>query len=289
MRLSIVLSLFFILFSQSAFAELFANFQKSVVEKAINNAYNMSDENSTDKKIYAKILRGHFKNPIESARLKESDLKEVLHFRSIKVGNERILIFKTKPITGRLFIANHDGKIIFSADEWAEEFDVIENFQYHDWFVVTKVVYNAFNHNEIVTKYHVFERKVDGSIENILSFMHSFKNCIHNDLLPTDVKKEVEEAKKFYTACYAKAKFVPSKTGKPTKYEFNILFNYQLKQDFLTAEQYKKLLDYYFFPTSGKKAAKWVFRRDKDFEKFRIDKGNESDPLDATDLSIENY
>ncbi len=279
-----IISIVLIFCANIAFAE--DRMSKPVFEKIIRAAYSSSKPDSSDQRAYAKIIRDSFETPVKSAKLNYDDVARVLKTSVIRIGSEKYLIFKEKSKTGTLFIGSDKGDIIFFAENWAEEFEVIHPFYNNqNWFVITRVVYNdSGNTNENTKIFHVFERKTDGTFRNVISYVDSINYCIHNYLLPTDVKQEIVESGKFYTGCHAKAKitsFSPKQIG--------IDFEYVLKQDFLTDDQFNRVLEYFYFPKSGKKTQHWLFERSDTYSKYVIRKGDETDPLDASNLAVENF
>ncbi len=274
----------FLVFSQNSWGD--DKISKDVLESAFRNAANLSKPDSSDYIAYSKLIRGNFKNSTTRSKLVESDYKNVVQIKKITLGITDLIIFKEKSIKGTLFIANSKGFIIFSAAEWAEEFSVKHPFQGKYYFAISKTIYNdnTSNDNQNRKIYHVFQLTQDGTLVNILSYTDSINYCIHNNLLPTDVKKEVEEQKKFYTACNAKSS-IKRFSNRKVEIDFTFTFN----QDFLNQKQYDQTLAYFKIPKSGKKTFNWVFERDKDNDKYLIHKGNEVSPIDASNLAIKNY
>jgi hypothetical protein len=93
-------------------------------------------------------------------------------------------------------------------------------------------------------------------------------------MLPIDVKNELDEERKFYTACSGKADVVTfSNTGAKIK------FTYKLDQDFLSNAQYKKLLNKFSFNNNGELTYNWDFKRSGIGEQFQLTSGNTTHPI----------
>ncbi len=265
-RLIICLALFVaVFFSASSYsAEPSSNI---ILNRAFVAAMNASKKGGVDFNIYEKIVNNKLHDYFESIQIEE-----------ISVQKYKFLIFREKSKSGALFIANGDGKIIFHQHEWGINHNVVYPYENNsNYFAVTRKepMDNPGEHNEYI---YVFEAS-QKEAKKVLTYLNSTEYCIMNPLLPKEVRESISG--QYYTACRGNAvvkKFTP--------HEVEVQYTYKLDKDFLTDDQYNKVLKQYSFAKTGESIFNWTFKRPKGKDSFVLARGRTIHPITGENTSL---
>jgi hypothetical protein len=265
----LVLSLYFAITSP-VFAQ-YSLIDKNLILKSIENAYNHSNAQAVDKKVFIKILKN-----------KSNTNFEGLNIDILRGLTDKYVVFNEKSINGTLFIANSEGVIMFAIPNWAEEYKVAYPFFGNNYVALGRVVYNdkIANAQQSTLINYIFSLN-NQKVMNVLTYTHGLNYCIDNNLLPKEVKADLDSAGISYTGCKARAS-VKTFTDKEVVIEFIIALN----REGLTDGQYKKILEYISFPKDGKKKYRWKFERNDAGESFSLVEGEDVNPIDGSSLIL---
>ncbi len=238
-----------------------------ILNRAFVAAMNASKKGGVDFNIYEKIINNKLKDYSENVEIDE-----------ISVQKYKFLIFREKSKSGALFVANGDGKIIFHQHEWGIDHNVIYPYENNpNFFAVTRKepMDNPGEHKEYI---YIFEAN-QKEAKKVLTYLHSTEYCIMNPLLPKEVRENISG--RYYTACKGNAvvkKFTPN--------EVEVQYTYKLDKDFLTDEQYSKVLKQYSFTKTGESIFNWTFKRAKGKDGFMLTRGRTIHPITGENTSL---
>ncbi len=241
-----------------------------ILNRAFVAAMNESKKGVVDFNVYEKVINNKLQNYSDSIQIDE-----------ISVEKNKFLIFREKSKAGALFIADMDGKIIYKQEEWGISHEVVYPFEKKtNFFGITRKepMDSPGEHKEYM---YVFEANKKSAVK-VLMYLNATEYCIMNPLLPKEVRDAIDG--KYYTACKGKAvvkKFDPK--------EVEVQYTYKLEKDFLSDEQFKKVLKQYAFSeTSGESVFNWTFKRKESLKPYALTRGRNIHPITGENTAVPN-